>query len=272
MTLILATFSGLGLLDKAFEEQWPEACIVRAPDKLWGGDIKTFHPPVGKFDAVIGGPPCQAHSRLKHIVAHNRAAELAKDPTSTKYQEAEDLIPEFVRVVNEARPAWFLMENAPNVDESAWPRPEGYQVSSFILNNRWVLDTTPQNRERRFWFGHREALIDLRKYIDYSPLLPAEFEYAVCSAGSGSGHSVPLKHNAKGKPKRLFKNVSKNRSVEDYLRLQGMPLDFFGAKTPFTVAGQRMMLGNGVPLPMGRTLVKAVRAALSGRVVESLAS
>lgn len=261
--LILSLFPGIGLLDRAFEESG--FCVVRGPDHLWGGNIKTFHVPPGKFDGIIGGPPCQAHSSLRHIVAHNRAVELAANPDSTRYQEAEDLIPEFVRVVSEARPAWFLMENAPGVNETAWPRPEGYQVSSFVLNNRWVLDTTPQNRLRRFWFGHHARLIDLRSLIPYAATEPIAFEYAVCAAGSGSGSSVPLRLEAGGKPKRLPKNIPSNRSVEDYLRLQGLPADFFGAKTPFTVAGKRLMLGNGVPLPMGRALASAIYQVLTSQ-------
>ena len=53
----------------AFEEEG--FCVVRGPDLLWGGDIRRFHPPAGRFDGVIGGPPCQAFSRLRHLVEHN---------------------------------------------------------------------------------------------------------------------------------------------------------------------------------------------------------
>jgi DNA (cytosine-5)-methyltransferase 1 len=56
--LVLSLFPGIGLLDMAFEQEG--FCVVRGPDLLWGGDVKRFHPPAGKFDGVIGGPPCQA--------------------------------------------------------------------------------------------------------------------------------------------------------------------------------------------------------------------
>src|SRR6266850_359955 len=111
--LVLSLFPGIGLLDMAFEEEG--FCVVRGPDLLWGGDIKRFHPPAGKFDGVIGGPPCQAFSRLVNIV---RAVH---GPDSV----AENLIPEFERCVVAGAPAWFLMENVP-----AAPRPNigGYVV------------------------------------------------------------------------------------------------------------------------------------------------
>ena len=93
MTFVLSLFPGIGLLDQAFEEEG--FCVVRGPDLLWGGDVRTFRVPAGVFDGVIGGPPCQAFSRARHIVGSSKV----------------DLIPEFVRVVREAAPRWSVMEN-----------------------------------------------------------------------------------------------------------------------------------------------------------------
>lgn len=44
---------------------------MRGPDLLWGGDIHTFHPTHGYFQGIIGGPPCQAFSRLRYFVEYN---------------------------------------------------------------------------------------------------------------------------------------------------------------------------------------------------------
>ncbi|KKL97808.1 hypothetical protein LCGC14_1830760, partial [marine sediment metagenome] len=64
--MILSLFPGIGLLDRAFEEEgW---CVVRGPDVLWGGDVRRFHPPVGRFDGVIGGPPRPTFSRLANLI------------------------------------------------------------------------------------------------------------------------------------------------------------------------------------------------------------
>lgn len=78
--LVLSTFPGLGLLDRAFEELG--FVVVRGPDLLWGGDMRRFRCPRGVFAGLIGGPPCQKGSTAGNIIG----------------TEADDLIPEFVGI------------------------------------------------------------------------------------------------------------------------------------------------------------------------------
>lgn len=159
MSLLLSLFPGIGLLDMAFEESF---CVVRGPDLLWGGDIRTFHPPAGCFDGVVGGPPCQTFSSLANLVR-------------AKGHEPRfgNLIPEFERCVAEARPDWFLMEN---VGGAPVPVVEGYGVNAFILDN-CHLDSgdgygEEQMRTRRFSFGLLgSAAPDLRRWIVPAALL-----------------------------------------------------------------------------------------------------
>lgn len=120
MPLVLSLFPGIGLLDMAFEEAG--FCVVRGPDLLWGGDVHRFHPPAGRFDGVIGGPPCQAFSRLRHM-----------NPKAG--QKHGNLIPEYERVVAEAAPGWFLMEN---VSDAPVPHVEGYRVDTVPVRDVWV--------------------------------------------------------------------------------------------------------------------------------------
>jgi len=242
------------MLDMAFEHHG--FTVVRGPDLLWGGDVKCFHAPAGLFDGVIGGPPCKAFSSLRHIVAHNHS----KYPD--KYLPAENLIPEFERIVAEAQPAWFLMENVP-----AAPQPEvpGYAISSIKLNNRWVPGATAQNRNRRFSFGVKGSVaVSLNRFIRLSLFEPIEFEYAVTAASSRGGHAVPIRLNSGGKPKRLPKSRegAPPRSVSDYEILQGLPQGFL-SESPFTVAGKKQVIGNGVPLPLGLAVADAIKAYLS---------
>jgi DNA (cytosine-5)-methyltransferase 1 len=138
MQLVCTLFPGIGLLDRAFEEEG--FCVVRGPDLLWGGDIRRFHPPAGKFDGVIGGPPCQEHSTLAALV---KKQGLSPQP---------DRIPEFERVVDEAQPDWFLMEN---VRGAPLPRVAGYRVHSQLVRDVWCGGETM--RLRRFSFGTRDG-------------------------------------------------------------------------------------------------------------------
>lgn len=243
MQLVLSLFPGIGLLDMAFEEEG--FCIVRGPDRLWGGDIKRFHPPAGKFDGVIGGPPCQAHSSLVHVV---RAVW-------GDGSVAEDLIPEFERCVREAAPAWFLMENTPR---APLPAVDGYAVREVLINNRWLGHV--QNRTRRFSFGTPDGRA---LTIEVAALEAFHWEPAVCSTAGGRRHSVAI--GGSGKPKgNQSTDPAKQRRIrpiEEESELQGLPRDFL-ADAPFTAQGKREVIGNGVPLPMGRAVAKAVRRAL----------
>src|SRR5439155_6131868 len=111
-------------------------CVVRGPDLLWGGDIRRFHPPAMTFDGILGGPPCQTHSAASEI----------------RGTDKEDLIPEFIRCVEEARPKWFLMEN---VVGAPLPTAFDYETYSVVLCDHWVGGLTM--RRRRFTLGTPEG-------------------------------------------------------------------------------------------------------------------
>lgn len=241
--LVLSLFPGIGLLDMAFEEAG--FCVVRGPDVLWGGDIKRFSPPAGRFGGVIGGPPCQAFSVFRHIL-------IAKG-----IPLKENLIPEFERCVTEAQPRWFLMEN---VTEAPEPAIADYGVISLLLNNRWVGGT--QNRVRRFSFGVRGTLCALSAYIDYELFEPIEFEYAV-TASRGSMSGLKKDRGGISRPKRTLERRDRagRRTVAECAVLQGLPADFL-SDAPFTRDGRHRAIGNGVPLPMGRAIANAVKAAI----------
>jgi DNA (cytosine-5)-methyltransferase 1 len=245
--LVLSLFPGIGLLDMAFEQEG--FTVVRGPDVLWGGDIRRFHPPAGKFDGVIGGPPCQAFSRLSHMVRQNG------------YQpKFGNLIPEFERCVTEASPMWFLMENVPDA-----PRPSvaGYGLHPIYLNNRWCFDEdgepAKQNRLRAWTFGYRNEMRVL--LINTACFENMEYEYA---ALGGSQQKVPVAMNKGGVPKkaksRLPFNTKSAAAATELARKQGLPTDFL-EHSPFKAEARCKMLGNGVPLPMGRAIAKAVKEA-----------
>lgn len=218
--------------------------------------MHKFHPPAGRFDGVIGGPPCQAFSRLRHLVEHNG------------YEVAANLIPEYERVVAEAAPAWFVMENVPQA-----PRPvvSGYGVVDQLVKDVWVGGET--SRMRRFCFGAPLTTAGMRVDIEWLALHRPDPEPTVCA--SGGARPIPVAVGGSGKVKRTFtkrhKETRKGASAmgfktmpyfRDALRLQGLPEDFLAA-APFTVAGKIKAVGNGVPLAMGRAVARAVKRALA---------
>ena len=238
--LVLSLFPGIGLLDMAFEEEG--FCVVRGPDLLWGGDIRRFHPPAGRFDGVIGGPPCQAFSQMVHMVIQRHGESAV----------ADNLIPEFERCVLAAQPAWFVMENVP---AAPLPAVAGYVVSDVVLNNRWLGGT--QERKRRISFGIRGvSAITLSQYIEFSIFELAEWHPAIM-ASRGQG----VKMGSPGKVKKTYNRKPSSVYFADSLRAQGLPTDFL-AKSPLTSEGKQKVVGNGVPLPMGRAIARAVREAL----------
>lgn len=219
----------------AFEEQ--EFCVVRGPDQLWGGDIKHFHPPLDKFDGIIGGPPCQTFSQLRYLVEHN----------GHKIKSG-NLIPEFERCIKESRPEWFLMEN---VRHAPIPNIDGYAVHSFLLDNRSCGGE--QARLRRISFGARHHFsINLLKYIEIQPFECLDSSPTVCASGGVKKSLQSKRHGCKMMGRKTAD------ALKVSLRLQGLPVEFLDL-APLTLKGKHQVIGNGVPLPMGRTLAKAVR-------------
>lgn len=207
--LVLSLFPGIGLLDRSFEEKG--FTVVRGPDCLWGGDIRRFHVPAGVFHLVCGGPPCQTFSALANLV---RAKGL--EP------RFGNLIPEFERVVGEAEPQCFLMENVRGAPEPVVP---GYAVHRFAWNNCWLpmgdAFGEEQRRERFFSFGVRGTeAIDLRRWLPQAALeLPRLANGATQQAVNnsqaakrsvqtptvcGRGAEVMVKLGGSGKVKRTY--------------------------------------------------------------------
>lgn len=248
--LVLSLFPGIGLLDMAFEEAG--FCVVRGPDLLWGGDVRRFHPPAGRFDGVIGGPPCQFWSAMRRL-----------NPLAGA--KHGDMIPEFERVVGEAGPAWFLMENVEGAPE---PRVPGFRVHAQMLRHSWVGGET--SRLRRFSFG---TLHGVRLHIDTLALCCPDPLPAVLAGGNG--RAVPVAIGGSGKIKRSRTlgdgrtvrggpNPGARASFADMLVGQDLPATFL-AEAPFSESGKKRMVGNGVPLAMGRAVAAAVVRAIGAQ-------
>lgn len=233
--LVLSLFPGIGMLDMAFEDEG--FTVVRGPDLLWGGDVKQFHPPAGKFDGIIGGPPCQCHSRWAGV---NR---------KVGNQIAEDLIPEYIRCVSEAKPIWWLLENVPDVPDVAIA---GYQTRRRELDLRWLGER--QSRRRSFQFGSKDG-------HELNPEISV-FEHQIleptCLASEGATGRISNTRN-NGQQRSIY---HPRRDFALFCELQGLPHNFLD-DSPFQLKEKYRVVGNGVPLPMGRAIAKAVGIVVS---------
>lgn len=204
--LVLILFPGVDLLGMAFEEIG--MCIVRGPDLLWGGDVRKFHPPPGVFWGVAGGPPCQDFSGLRRTA-----------PTGYGLK----MLDEFTRVVTEAAPEWWLMENVARVPDVTAP---DYVTQRLDINNGWYGDST---RLRHIQFGSVTG-----RLLNVTRLSGVTATEGAALAGD-------------------------RRSFDEVKRLQGLPPDF--DLPGFLVSEKIRAVGNGVPLPMGRILAAAILEA-----------
>lgn len=137
------------------------------PPEVHGGeeaDLRTFdlealgrrHRP----DVVVGGPPCQAYSKIGRGKLNDLSDDgFADDPRN-------DLYLKFVEAIALWRPAAFVMENVPGMlsvrgeniaDRIAVDLERcGYSVRFVLLNSAWF--GVPQLRERLFFIGFRDDL------------------------------------------------------------------------------------------------------------------
>lgn len=216
--LVLSLFPGIDILGRGFEMEG--FCVVRGPEKILGGDIREFHAPAGRFEGVIGGPPCPEFSSARR-----------EEPTG----EGVELLAHFLRVVAEAQPQWWLMENVERVPDVT---VRGYTVQRFDLNAREC--GLPQNRPRHFQYGSRDGSF-LRLERDATIE-----EWEPCVTASEGQRGVT------------------RRRWEKFCALQGLAateLDLFNRR------GRYRVVGNAVPLPMARRLARAVLHPLPSWVV-----
>lgn len=252
--LVLSLFPGIGLLDRAFEDEG--FCVVRGPDLLAGLDVDRFSIPAGRFDGIIGGPPCKRFSPLANIVRAVHGEDAV----------APDKIPEFERLVFEGQPGWFVMEN---VERAPEPRVDGYRVSSEIVNNRWCGGE--QNRVRRFSFGTRDGR---RLPVKTEVFEPMDFKPAVTTNSGGRRKVIAYDDHGRVRGRQGHADDARLAflPVEEMAVRQGMPTDMLvnlkehGA---FTTKALRVGIGNGVPLPMGRAIARAVVEAIARQTVEA---
>ena len=211
MQLILSLFPGAGLLDRGFEAAG--FCVVRGPDVLLGQSIEGFRVPASHFAGVIGGPPCQDFSRARRQPPAGHGVRMLR---------------EFIRIIEESQPDWWLMENVPGVPSLG---VDGYDVQRFNLAAHEC--GVPQSRNRAFQFGSRDGVHLVLSRVSMSQ--PGPWAKTAMANDSRRGQ----------------------RSRARLRELQGLPRAF---RLPgLSPRAERRAIGNGVPVPMARMVAEAIR-------------
>ena len=126
---------------------------INYPNTIFLGDVtKVFAKDLPKIDIVIGGSPCQGFSFAGKRLNF-------KDPRSLLFFE-------FVRLVEECKPRFFLLENVQMKKEHENVISKYLNVSPIELNSNLF---SAQNRSRNYWtnigmqpmglFGYLESII-----------------------------------------------------------------------------------------------------------------
>lgn len=154
-------------------------------------DLKEVHDAV---DVVIGGPPCQAFSRLGRAALWRLAGKdhaHGEDERATMYHH-------YLRYVAELQPIAFVMENVREIgkfvgrniaEEIAVTADEmGYEARYCLLNAAWY--GVPQLRERMF-------IVAVRKELGFVPEFPlirhdCDIPVGYSTSRSGTGFSQVL--------------------------------------------------------------------------------
>jgi len=228
MQLVLSLFTGVGLLDKAFREAG--FCVVSAGDIIYGQDIRDFTGMKNKFDGIIGGSPCQDFSTLKR----------ERGTYSLK------MLYEYIRIVQECEPDWYLLENVrgvPNVIDLPCKN-----VTVPGVKNKCDSTGVTLLRDK---YTHQRFDINQSWYDDFSRLRHIQF-------GSKNGLYLDI---PRGVPNQNLKGgcalASDDRTFKELCKIQGLDKDF--NLPDFTVKGKKKLVGNGVPLSIGRVLANEVK-------------
>ena len=178
--------------------------------------MRRFEPAGHFFQGVIGGSPCQDFSKARRC---------------TPSGEGVEMLNQFARIVEQAQPDWFLLENVPQVPTLRDFIPAHWHIQRFNLNASEC--GVHQNRLRCFQFGSRSG----------KPLV-------IHRGGPMPGLSRCCMAT-EGKRKQ-------RRGWPEFCQLQGLPADF--VLPGLSQAMRYKLVGNGVPVPMARVVATAIKA------------
>ena len=236
------------------------------PDTIQLGDVnKIYGKDLPKIDLLLGGSPCQGFSYAGKQLNFN-------DPRSALFFE-------FVRLLKECKPKYFLLENVRMKKEYQDVISEHLGVKPIFINSSLV---SAQNRERLYWTNIRVMSIPDNKHIVLTDILEADATEPMLSnvyggfkeknprvhyeksvtirTASGGGHipSVKLKKGAATKDSVVAYSKEEYRKLTplECERLQTVPE---GYTEGVSITQRYKMLGNGWTVDVIVHLLKNIK-------------
>lgn len=133
-----------------------DVCKVSYKDGILTTENGSFE--VGKIDLLIGGSPCQGFSRAGKELNFN--------------DERSKLFFEYVRILKEVNPAYFLLENVVMRKEYSDVITEHLGVNPILINSRLV---SAQDRKRLYWTNIKGVEQPKDKNISFQDIAPGWF-------------------------------------------------------------------------------------------------
>lgn len=221
---VLSLYTGLGLLDEAFAEVG--YTVDSAGDLQWGRPIQRYRGRIRSHEGIIAGVPCQSWSCADPCRVSKRLVDFSASSDHAGVVTCR----EFLRVVNEVRPLWWLVECVPGVPDL---QARGYAVQRLNLTDVECGGT--QRRLRSIQFGSRISDDGVVEIIRPRRLL-----------GRRASEPAVLASRSRG-DETLFER-----------RCRAMGMAEIPDLSAFTKAARFRLVGNAVPLTMGRVLARAV--------------
>ena len=190
---------------------------------VWGPDL------IWGWDIKDFHPPAGVFQGViggPPCIGESKLAHLNREEREVGYS----LWDETMRVILEARPSWWVIEavkkhSAPFV---------------LALSPRWLGEK--QSRKRYF-----HSNLNLHPYINVSLFEHPEYKYVVRAANRASGYGTVRRRMA-------------SYDLPEACELQGLPRNW--NLPAFKKETQLKVIGNAVPLPMGRAIAKAIKQVL----------
>jgi DNA (cytosine-5)-methyltransferase 1 len=155
-----------------------------------------------QIDIIIGGPPCQAFTRIGRA----KLREIGNDASAFLNDSRSMLYKRYLDYVKALKPMAILMENVPDIlnygginiaDNVCEDLSKlGYNCSYTLLNS--VYYGVPQMRERMFLIGIHQSV---NKKISF----PAPTHYAELPIGYHGSRNVALKTIVKGDSHKFYR-------------------------------------------------------------------